>query len=102
MSKTNLDKAVDEAVQNAQDTYNEGEGHPLDHGFAHMEIDGRTALANAFSAHPDIEAETYDYVTVDGLSRYLTPQREGYRAFVDTLEAHGIETDSILIRGRLD
>lgn len=98
-----LNVAVGDAVQSAKDAYDEADANPLDHGFAHIEgVDGRTRLAQALKEHPDVQADDWDYVTVSGLSRYLTPQQRGYRAFIETLEDYGVDTDGIYVRGRLD
>jgi hypothetical protein len=101
MSETDLTEVVDEAVRRAKLAYKSGDKNPLDHGFAHMEVDGRTRLARALREHPDVDAEDSSYITIDGISRYLTPQRKAYRAFVRTLGDYGIETD-VDVYGRLD
>lgn len=99
---SDLDVAVGAAVDAAQNAYDAADESPIDHGFAHMEVDGRTRLAAALQEHPDIDASDSSYVTVDGLSRYLTPQQKGYRSFVETLEQFGIDTDHVSVHGRLD
>lgn len=98
---TTLDDAVEEAVKIAKDVYDDGEKNPFGHGFAHMEIDGRTSLAHALKSHPDVDASDTSYITIDGLTRYVSPQRSGYRAFCETLESHGIDTE-VVVKGRLD
>lgn len=101
MSK--LDVAVGEAVSNAKEAYKNAEKSPIDHGFAHIAgIDGRTSLASALENHPDINTEYWDHVTIDGVSRYLSPQQSAYRKFVQTLEDYDIDTDGIYVSGRLD
>ena len=100
---SDLEVAVGAAVDAAQEAYEQAENNPMDHGFAHIEgVDGRTSLASALASHPDVAADDWDYITVDGVSRYLTPQRKAYRAFLDTLEDYGVDTDGIYVRGRLD
>jgi len=95
--------AVGAAVEAAQAAYEQAEVSPMDHGFAHIEgVDGRTSLANALQSHPDVATDDWDYITVDGVSRYLTPQRDAYRAFIDTLEDYGVDTEGIYVRGHLD
>lgn len=99
---SNLDVAVGEAVEAAEAAYADADENPLDHGFAHVDVDGRTSLAKALKRHPKVDASDTSYVTIDGLSRYLTPQRAGYRAFVETLDDYGVDTDHVTISGRLD
>lgn len=97
-----LDVAVGAAVDAARDAYKEEDQNPLDHGFAHMDVDGRTSLARALREHPLVDAGDSSYVTIDGVNRYLTPQRAAYRAFVRTLEDYGVDIDHVTISGRLD
>jgi hypothetical protein len=99
---SDLETAVDEAVDAAKTAYADEPNNPFDHGFAHMEIDGRTRLANAMQDHSQVDAGDSSYVTIDGVSRYLSPQQAAYRAFVETLDDHGIDTDCISRHGRLD
>jgi len=99
---TNLDVAVGAAVDAAQDAYEQADKNPFDHGFAHMDVDGRTSLARALEGHPDVDADDASYVTIDGVSRYLSPQKKAYREFVDALEDYGVDTDHVTISGRLD
>ena len=95
--------AIDTAVTAAKEAYENTETNPLDHGFAHIEgIDGRTKLARKLEKHPKVETDNWDYVTIEGLNRYLTPQRNGYAAFIETLEKEGIDTDGMYQIGRLD
>lgn len=98
---SDLDGAVGAAVDAAQEAYEGTPNNPMDHGFAHMEVDGRTSLAHALKRHPDIDAGDSSYITIDGVTRYLTPQQKAYRAFVSTLEDYGVDTD-VDVRGRLD
>jgi hypothetical protein len=99
----NYDVAVGAAVDAATDAFESADKHPLNHGFAHLEgIDGRTALASALEAHPDVRTEHWSHVTVDGVSRYLNPQMSAYRAFIETLDNYGVDTDGIRPSGRLD
>jgi len=97
-----LDVAVGAAVESAQKAYDSGDKNPFDHGFAHLEVDGRTSLAKALQEHPAVNASDSSYVTVDGLSRYLTPQQAGYRAFIETLEDYGVDVGHVSRHGRLD
>jgi len=99
---SDLETVVDEAVDAAKTAYAEEPNNPFDHGFAHMEIDGRTRLAKAIQAHPKVNASDSSYVTIDGVSRYLSPQQAAYRAFVETLDDHGVDTDHVSRHGRLD
>jgi hypothetical protein len=99
---SDLDVAVGAAVDAAQDAYDDTPENPFDHGFAHMDVDGRTSLAHALREHADVDASDPSYVTIDGLSRYLTPQRKGYRAFVDTLDDYGVDTGHVTVYGRRD
>lgn len=95
--------AIDKAVTAAKEAYENTDNNPLDHGFAHIEgIDGRTKLARELEKHPQINTDNWDYVTIKGLNRYLSPQRSGYAAFIETLEENGINTDEIYQIGRLD
>jgi len=94
-------KTLDDAVTAAKIAFDGTDKHPFGHGFAHMELDGRTSLAKAMKAHPDVSADNSDYVTVDGVNRYLAAQKAAYSAFCDVLDDAGIETD-ITIAGRLD
>jgi hypothetical protein len=96
-----LDEAVDEAVQVAKDVYDDANKNPFGHGFAHIEVDGRTSLAHALKAHPDVDASDTSYITISGLTRYVRPQKSAYRAFRATLAENGIETD-VVVKGRLD
>jgi hypothetical protein len=98
----NYQKAIDAAVSEAKDAYEQADVSPIDHGFAHIEgIDGRTSLGRALKAHPKVDADDTSYITIDGVSRYLTPQQAAYRAFLETLEEHDIDHDAY-VRGRLD
>jgi len=97
-----LDTAVDKAVLAAKEAYDEADENPFDHGFAHIELDGRTSLAREMKKHDAIDADDSNYVTISGVSRYLTPQRRAYRAFVSTLDDHGVDTDHVNVFGRLD
>jgi hypothetical protein len=97
-----VEVAVGAAVDAAKDAYNDTPENPFDHGFAHMDVDGRTSLAHALREHPDVDASDTSYITIDGLSRYLTPQRKGYRAFVDTLDDYGVDTGQVTVYGHLD
>jgi uncharacterized caspase-like protein len=99
---TDLDVAVGDAVDSAQAAFEEADKNPLGHGFAHMDVDGRTSLAHALKRHPDVDASDTSYVTIDGVSRYLSAQRAAYRAFRDTLEDYGVDTDHVTISGHLD
>lgn len=99
---SDLETAVDDAVATAKERFEAGEKNPLDHGFAHMEVDGRTRLATALAAHDAVDAEDSGYVTIEGVSRYLTPQQAAYRAFRETLKGHGVDVNHVRVRGRLD
>ena len=94
-------EAIDAAVSEAKDAYSEADTSPFDHGFAHMDLDGRTKLAKEMCNHPLIDESDSSYVTIDGITRYLTPQKAAYRAFVAELREHGIDTE-VRISGRLD
>jgi len=95
--------AISEAVDTALESYENADKNPLDHGFAHIEgIDGRTKLARKLRECPQINTRDWDYVTIEGVSRYLTPQRKAYRAFIKTLDENDIDTSDIYVRGRLD
>ncbi|AGF91260.1 hypothetical protein HAPG_00074 [Halorubrum phage GNf2] len=95
--------AVSEAVDAALESYENADESPLDHGFAHIEgVDGRTKLASKLRECPQVNTRDWDYVTIEGVSRYLTPQRKAYRAFIETLAENGIDTSDLYVRGRLD
>lgn len=95
-------EAIDAAVSEAKHAYEQADENTLDHGFAHIEgVDGRTSLGRALKAHQKVNADDTSYITIDGVSRYLTPQRAAYRAFLETLEEHDINHDAY-VRGRLD
>lgn len=97
----NYNEAIDAAVSEAKNAYSEADVSPFDHGFAHMNLDGRTKLAKEMENHPLIDASDSSYVTIDGITRYLTPQKAAYRAFVNELREHGIDTE-VRVSGRLD
>jgi hypothetical protein len=98
-----LQAAIDVAVTAAQDAYEDEPNNPMDHGFAHIEgLDGRTTLARELRDHPQVDASDSDYVTVSGMSRYLSPQQSGYRAFIDVLDDEGVDVSDLYVRGRLD
>jgi hypothetical protein len=94
-------ETIDAAVSEAKDAYSEADVSPFDHGFAHMNLDGRTKLAKEMNNHPSIDASDSSYVTIDGVTRYLTLQKAAYRAFVNELRDRGIDTE-VRISGRLD
>jgi len=99
---SDIDVAVGEAVERAQETFDAADKNPLDHGFAHMDVDGRTRLAGALQEHVEVDASDASYVTVDGVQRYCSPQRAAYRTFVETLEEYDIDTDHVTVHARLD
>lgn len=95
--------AINAAVEAAQEAYEQADKSPFDHGFAHLNgIDGRTKFASLLKQHDEIKCDSWDYVTISGLSRYCSPQQKGYRAFLSTLEDRGVDTDGIYVSSRLD
>jgi hypothetical protein len=97
-----LQSAVETAVERAIEAYENEPQNALDHGFAHVELDGRTRLARALQAHEQVDATDSSYVTIQGVSRYLTPQRKAYREFVRVLDEHEIDVEHVSVYGRLD
>jgi len=98
---------LDTAVEAAEETYELARQSPCDHGHAMIVgLDGRTELAHACDEHADIDVSSDDYhgttLTIDGMSRYLTPQAQAYQAFIDTLLEHDIDVQNMRIWTRAD
>jgi len=95
--------AINAAVEAAQEAYEQADKSPFDHGFANLNgIDGRTKFASLLKQHDAIECDSWDHVTISGLSRYCGPQRKGYKAFLSTLDEHGVDVSDVYVSARLD
>jgi hypothetical protein len=102
-----LSDAIEEAVMEAQGTYESANKSPLDHGHAFIKgLDGRTRLASALQSHPQVHVEKGGYhgttVHLQGVSRYLSAQRGAYDVFIKTLESLGVDTQDMRIWARAD
>lgn len=93
--KDTLQAAIDEAVMEAKATYKDADKSPIDHGYAMVKgIDGRTTLAKRLQADDRVRVTTDGYhgttLTIEGVNRYLVPQRGAYDVFIKTLQAHEV------------
>lgn len=91
-----IQDAINEAVLEAQSTYQDASKSPVDHGFAMLKgLDGRTRLARELQEHPQVHVDTGGYhgttVRIQGVERYLTAQRGAYDVFVKTLKSLGVD-----------
>jgi len=97
-----MQDAIDNAVTAAEETYENARQSPFDHGVAMVVgLDGRTSLAHACKEHARIDVSNDSYhgttVTIDGMSRYLNPQAQAYKAFIDTLLQHDIDVQNMRV-----
>lgn len=93
--------ALDDAVRQAQATFQDADKSALDHGHAFVKgIDGRTRLAREMKKHPKIDVSRGGYhgtvAHIDGVARFYTAQRGAYDAFVKTLQEHEVSGASDL------
>jgi len=97
-----MQDAIDKAVSVAEETYENARQSPFDHGYAIiMGLDGRTSLAHACRDHPCLDVSNDSYhgttVTIDGMSRYLNPQAQAYKAFIRVLDNHGVDIQDMRV-----
>lgn len=95
-------EAIQEAVIEAQATYDDAQKSPVDHGFVMIKgLDGRTRLAQELKKHPQIDVQSGGYhgttVEIEGLSRYMTAQRGAYDVFIKTLKSLGVDTQDMRV-----
>lgn len=92
---SDMDTAVDAAVVETLETYDDAEKHPLDHGYAYVTgVDLRTSLGRALKAHEQVTVDDNGNVTVDSVNRYASAQSRAYNALLLELEERGVEHDA--------